>query len=86
MRISALTRSFDDGKTWFSAPAALLIAAIFVIPLAAVALQSVYRTGFTLDGYQRILASTLFWRVLWTTLEITLEATILSVLLGYPLA
>lgn len=85
-KFAALTRSFDGGRTWFSAPAAILIALVFVIPLATVVLQSFYRTSFTLDGYQRILSSTLFWRVLWTTLEITVEATALSVLLGYPLA
>jgi len=86
MKLSALSRSFDGGRTWFSAPAAILIAAVFVVPLVIVVLQSFYRASFTLDGYQRILSSTLFWRVLWTTLEITLEATVLSVTLGYPLA
>jgi len=85
-RLAALSRSFDGGRTWFSAPAVVLIAAVFLIPLVIVVLQSFYRTSLTLDGYQRILSSTLFWRVLWTTLEITVEATALSVLLGYPLA
>ena len=86
MNLSALSRSFDGRRTWFSAPAAILIASVFVVPLVAVVLQSVYRTSFTLDGYKLILTNTLFWRVLATTLEITLEATVLSVLLGYPLA
>jgi len=86
MKLSALSRSFDGGRTWFAAPAAILIAAVFVIPLATVVLQSFFRTRLTLDGYQLILSSTLFWRVLSTTLEITIQATILSVLLGYPLA
>jgi len=86
MKLSALSRSFDGGKTWFAAPAVFLVAATFVIPLATVVLQSFFRTRFTLDGYQIILSSTLFWRVLSTTLEITIQATVLSVVLGYPLA
>lgn len=76
----------DYQKAWFSAPAVVLIAAVFVIPLVIVALQSLYREGFTIAGYEQILGSTLFWRILRTTLEITLEASLLSLLLGYPLA
>ena len=76
----------DYQKAWFSAPAILLIAAVFVIPLAIVLLQSLYREGFTLQGYEQILGSTLFWRILRTTLEITLEASLISLLLGYPVA
>ena len=86
MKLLALSRSFDGGRTWFAAPAMVLIAAIFIVPLVTVVLQSFYRTTFTLEGYRLILSNTLFWRVLWTTLEITLEATVLSVALGYPLA
>lgn len=76
----------DYQKAWFSAPAVLLIAVVFVIPLAIVLLQSLYREGFTLQGYEQILGSTLFWRILRTTLEITLEASLISLLLGYPVA
>ena len=86
MKLLALSRSFDGGRTWFAAPAILLIAAVFIVPLVTVVLQSFYRTGLTLEGYRVILSSSLFWRVLWTTLEITVQATVLSVVLGYPLA
>ena len=86
MKLLALSRSFDGGRTWFAAPAILLIAAVFIVPLVTVVLQSFYRTGLTHEGYRVILSSSLFWRVLWTTLEITVQATVLSVVLGYPLA
>lgn len=83
---SVFARKFDGERTWFAAPASLLIAIVFLIPLAIVGLQSFYRSSFTFDGYERVFTSTLFWRVLWTTLEITAESTILSLLFGYPLA
>lgn len=76
----------DYQKAWFSAPAALLIAGVFLIPLVIVLWQSLFREGFSLEGYERILSSTLFWRSLRTTLEIALGASFLSLLLGYPVA
>lgn len=76
----------DYQKAWFSAPAVLLIGGVFVVPLLIVLWQSLMRESFTLEGYERVLGSTLFWRILWTTMEVTLGATLLSLILGYPVA
>jgi ABC-type spermidine/putrescine transport system permease subunit I len=76
----------DWQKAKFAAPAMVLIGGVFLAPLVIVLLQSFARDGFTLDGYERILGSTLFWRILRNTLEITLGAMLLSLLMGYPLA
>jgi ABC-type spermidine/putrescine transport system permease subunit I len=83
---AAWRASPDYQKAWFSAPAALLIAGVFLIPLVIALWQSLFRDGFSLEGYERILSSTLFWRSLRTTLEIALGASFLSLLLGYPVA
>jgi putative spermidine/putrescine transport system permease protein len=83
---AARRASPDYQKAWFSAPAAILIAGVFIVPLLIVLVQSVTRESFSLEGYQRILSSTLFWRILQTTLEITVSAVLLSLLLGYPIA
>lgn len=76
----------DYQKAWFAAPASLLIAGVFLVPLLIVLWQSLMRDGISIEGYQRLLGSTLFWRILRTTLEITLGAMLLSVLVGYPIA
>src|SRR5262245_48730427 len=76
----------DWQKAKFAAPAMLLIGGVFLAPLVIVLLQSFARDGLTLEGYEKILGSTLFWRVLRNTLEITLGAMLLSLLAGYPLA
>ncbi len=76
----------DYQKAKFAAPAMVLIGGVFLAPLAIVLWQSFAREGFSLDGYEGILGSTLFWRILRTTLEITLGATLLSLVAGYPLA
>lgn len=82
----ALRASPDYQKAWFAAPASLLIAGVFLVPLLIVLWQSLMRDGVSIEGYQRLLGSTLFWRILRTTLEITLGAMLLSVLVGYPIA
>lgn len=82
----ALRASPDYQKAWFAAPASLLIAGVFFMPLLIVLWQSLMRDGVSIEGYQRLLGSTLFWRILRTTLEITLGAMLLSVLVGYPIA
>lgn len=83
---AARVPSPDWQKAKFAAPAMVLIFGVFLAPLAIVLLQSFARDGFTLEGYEKILGSTLFWRILRNTLEITLGAMLLSLLAGYPLA
>ena len=47
----------DYQKAWFAAPASLLIAGVFLVPLLIVLWQSLMRDGISIEGYQRLLGS-----------------------------
>lgn len=76
------------------APAVLLFAGFFVLPLGVVALTSLLTgnpvgnpsVGFTLRHYQRLVGDSYYLEVLWTTLRLGLLTTVVALLIGYPLA
>jgi ABC-type spermidine/putrescine transport system permease subunit I len=70
----------------FVLPAALFTAAVFLVPLWNVLVQSVTNPAWTLAGYRSLLGSTLFWRVLQNTIEISVISTFVAFLLAYPMA
>lgn len=71
------------------APMALLIFAIFDLPLLNTAYWSIddSQTGrLTTQFYADFAHSNVYARVIWRTLVVALEVTVVTVLLGYPLA
>jgi putative spermidine/putrescine transport system permease protein/mannopine transport system permease protein len=71
----------------FAAPALMLFAAIFAVPVAYIVAFSFQSSkGYSLDGYRWLTTSPLFGRVLWNSIEIAVSATLVSVVLGYALA
>lgn len=67
-------------------PAALMLAALFIVPLALVFFTSVNDGAFTARGYESIASGVLFHRVITNTIVITIEATAASLLIGYAIA
>ncbi|NMM45666.1 ABC transporter permease [Rhodospirillaceae bacterium KN72] len=77
----------------FAAPAVLWTAAFFLVPLAIMALYSIWqRVGMslktvpTLANYIAFVEKSFFLKGLLNSLEVTFTVTILSILLAYPLA
>lgn len=71
------------------APMALLILAVFDLPLLNTAYWSIddSKTGtLTTQFYRDFAQSNVYSHVIWRTLVVALEVTIVTVLLGYPLA
>src|SRR5271168_3008214 len=76
------------------APALLLFAGFFVLPLAVVLVTSLLTgnpvtspsVGFTLRNYRRLVGDDYYLEVLWTTLRLGLLTTVAALLIGYPLA
>jgi len=69
------------------APGVLVMAAGFLLPLAiAVWLSIQGQQGLSLEAWNAVLQSTLFWRVVWNTLQISFLSTVAAILLGYPIA
>ncbi|MBL8705894.1 MAG: ABC transporter permease [Rhodospirillales bacterium] len=88
-RAGGLERQQALRIAFYAVPAAILMLAVFAVPLGTVVIQSFTSEaspGFTLASYAKILSATLFVRVSWKTLEITLLATAFALLLAYPLA
>jgi spermidine/putrescine transport system permease protein len=81
-------------KPWlFVSPALLWTAAFFILPVAAMAVMSLWRlTGpniersFSLANYAQFFANASYFRAMINSLEVTAIVTVLSVLLAYPLA
>lgn len=71
----------------FVLPAAVLLCLVLMAPIGYVMFFSVMKDGSpTMSGYQWIVSSALFSRVLWTTAEISIFSTLVSVFLGYIVA
>ncbi len=70
----------------FVLPAALFTGLVFLVPLWNVLVQSLTNPAWTLAGYQELLTSPLFWRVLRNTVEISIISTAVAFLLAYPMA
>jgi putative spermidine/putrescine transport system permease protein len=78
-------------QTWTAlcvVPLALLLAVVFLYPIATVLWQSLHDTDneWTLRGYRELIGGGLFPRVLENTLEICIISTFATLLLAYPVA
>jgi ABC-type spermidine/putrescine transport system permease subunit I len=73
---------------YFGLPALIFMAFVFLYPVFGVLWQSVHTIEgvFTWAGYEKIVGSRLFSKVLWNTLEISFMATVLTLFLAYPIA
>ncbi len=74
-------RTQRAGAALLAAPAALLLAFFFVLPLAAVA-----GDAFAGGAFARVFASDSFWRGLLGSLELTAIAAALSLFVGFAVA
>ena len=75
----------------FAGPATLWTVAFFVLPLAAMAVVSLWTlegqsTDFSLANYRQFFANPSYYRAMINSLEVTAIVTVVSVLLAYPLA
>jgi putative spermidine/putrescine transport system permease protein len=88
--MSGAKRSFggrDRITAWLlTAPAALTILAMFVIPVGYVLLLSVTDPTVSLDHYRRLFTVPLYTSVMVNTFETALVVTVACLLLAYPLA
>ncbi len=69
-----------------TAPAALVIVALFIVPIGYVLLLSVTDPTVSLEHYRRLFTVPLYTGVLLNTFKTALIVTIASLLIGYPLA
>lgn len=77
----------------FAAPALLWTAAFFILPLAAMALMSLWTLSgagidrtLSLSNYAQFFANPSYYRAMLNSLEVTAIVTAVSILLAYPLA
>ena len=88
------TRRGERLRAWgLAGPALAWTLAFFVLPLAVMALYSVFQrvggklvTDLTLANYQKFLAKSYFIEALVNSLEVTSVVTVISLVLAYPLA
>ncbi|MCB0014326.1 MAG: ABC transporter permease [Anaerolineales bacterium] len=74
-------------------PAALLLAVLFLLPLAIMALYT-FRAGtfgpesqqFTLDHYREFFGNSTFQRLLWRSIVLSFWVSLFTVILAYPVA
>ncbi len=70
-----------------AAPLGLLVAVFFLYPLGLIIWTSIHDgSGFTLEGYDKLVHSRLIAKVVGNTFEISAGATAISLLFGYPIA
>lgn len=70
----------------FLAPVFLLMALVFLVPLAKILAASLDGGALSPRAYVEIAQSRLFLRVLQNTFEISLGSTLVALLIGYPVA
>lgn len=71
----------------FLAPALILMAAVFLMPLLFIGYTSIIGDhGATLAFYRQIVAEPLYFRVIRNSLELSAMATACALLVGYPIA
>ena len=70
----------------FLAPAIVLMAGVFLVPLGQIAVTSVDGAALSPRAYAELAGSTLFARVLLNTFEISIGSMLATLLLGYPIA
>jgi putative spermidine/putrescine transport system permease protein len=74
---------------WLAIPGLLFLGVFFVFPvlqLLGVSLRDPETLSFSLAGYRRAFAATVYLRVLQNTFAIALQTTLLCLAFGYPLA
>lgn len=79
-------RPFDRWAVGLTLPAVLLIALIYVLPIAQVLVLSVTEPVTGLGNYEQLLGSRAVARVVKTTLEVSLWTTVLTVAASYIVA
>ncbi|MEM7426514.1 MAG: ABC transporter permease [Pseudomonadota bacterium] len=69
-------------------PALLLVTVLMIIPVFWLFYLSFLNDegGFSLEHYERMLASKAYVRIFWTTFQVAALTTIVCALIGYPLA
>ena len=70
----------------FAAPALLLLAFFFVLPVLALLLRSITEPQFGLQNYAELFATSTYARVLFNTFLVAGVVTLFSLLLGFPVA
>jgi len=68
------------------APSLLLIAVLFLYPLARLVAQSVTEPRLSLANYVSTVRDPILWQIILITLEIAAECTVVTLVLAYPLA
>ena len=84
---------FTSGRTaaLMLAPALLIAALFFVVPMIAVFINSFTvesggATHFTLSNYTDFLSDDFYWEIMLRTLRISLITTLVALMVGYPAA
>jgi putative spermidine/putrescine transport system permease protein len=88
-RPSAIRRSkwMPDAVVWLALPAMIVLAALFVLPLSRLVVDSlVTDTGISLSRYTDLLNDGLFIPIMERTIKIALVVTVVAAAIGYPLA
>jgi len=84
-RSSAFARRI--GNLWLLLPAIIVVLLFFVVPVALIVPQSVYRDGhFTWAVYLSVLTDSYYALVLWRSLWLSFVSTLICILLAYPIA
>ena len=90
MRVPGNTKRF-----LLVAPALILVAVVFLVPLAHLVVFSFWRAvpgsnlperTFSLDNFERLLSDRYYFEVYWRTIRISAISTTATLLIGYPLA
>src|SRR5690606_41459733 len=87
--MKASGRNWRPDAIWLAAPALLLLAVFFLLPmfrLLGLSFTDDAKGSFSLVNYERLGDSLLYWRILGITLEISALTAIFSVLFGSPIA
>jgi len=82
-------KNWRPDPIWLAAPALLLLAVFFLLPmfrLLGLSFTDEGQGSISLINYQRLGDSLLYWRILGITLEISALTALFSVLFGYPIA
>jgi putative spermidine/putrescine transport system permease protein len=75
-----------DARGWLVTPAVLILAVLFVYPVAALLLMSVTSPQLGLQNFTRLVEAPVYLKALWNTVVISGSVTLLCALLAYPIA
>jgi len=87
--MSALAQSRSESRRalWLALPALLVLAVLYVAPLAHLIPTSLRDSaGFSLAAYEKILGESYGWRLIGNSLRLGLLTTLITLLIGYPAA